>query len=89
MKFAPLFAHAVFAFVVVGCSSTPAPADAGGVTDASPSVDAAVDSALDAARDATPDAAGRSCLPAGAPCVDPFKCCSLGCLVEATGNVCD
>lgn len=88
MNFTHFVGHAACAFVLVACSSTPAPADAGGVPDASSSPDSATDSGVDAARDATTDGAVGTCLPAGAPCGDPFKCCSLGCSVEASGTVC-
>lgn len=81
MRFASFFAAAAASVpIFFGCStSSPEPADASvgdaaptegaRSADASPAVDAKADSA--------------TCQPAGAPCDDPFACCSMGCVTRA------
>jgi len=65
-------------------SSAPAPTDA-----SAPLGDASVDAPQQPAPDSSstvPDAA--TCRSAGSACDDPFKCCSMSCLIEVDGSVC-
>lgn len=77
MRIAPVFCLTLGPVsIFFGCSTSPQPADAG-IEDAA----SAMDSTLG---DASPAPDGKAdsatCRPAGAPCDDPFACCTKACV---------